>query len=75
MTDPSRSSLIRIPPCQPHEIALLVLCRSPGRLRAVVVPWSGITGGELKILTKAGTVDYRITHRLDAEQWPGRRVQ
>jgi predicted TIM-barrel fold metal-dependent hydrolase len=30
----------------------------------VVVPWSGITDGELDILTKSGVVGYRITWRL-----------
>ena len=30
----------------------------------MVVPWPGITDGELDILTKAGVVGYRITNRL-----------
>ena len=41
-----------------YEIALHGQCRFPDRLRAVVVPWSGITDGELDILTRAGTVGY-----------------
>lgn len=47
-----------------YEIALHAQCRFPDRLRAVVVPWSGITDRELEILTAAGVVGYRITHRL-----------
>jgi predicted TIM-barrel fold metal-dependent hydrolase len=47
-----------------YEIALHGQCRFPERLRAVVVPWAGITDGELDILTKAGVVGYRIAHRL-----------
>ena len=34
------------------------------RIRSVIVPWPGITDGELDILTKAGVVGYRITWRL-----------
>ena len=37
----------------------------PDRLRAVVVPWPGITDSELALLTEAGVVGYRITHRLE----------
>jgi predicted TIM-barrel fold metal-dependent hydrolase len=48
-----------------YEIALHAQCRFPDRLRAVVVPWSGITDAELDILTRAGVVGYRITHRLE----------
>ena len=48
-----------------YEIALHAQCRFPDRLRAVVVPWTGITDAELEILTEAGTVGYRITHRLE----------
>jgi 2-pyrone-4,6-dicarboxylate lactonase len=48
-----------------YEIALHAQCRFPERLRAVVVPWAGITDGELEILTRTGAVGYRITHRLD----------
>jgi 2-pyrone-4,6-dicarboxylate lactonase len=47
-----------------YEIALHGQYRFPQRLRAVVVPWPGITDGELDILTKAGVVRYRIAHRL-----------
>ena len=47
-----------------YEIALHGQCRFPDRLRAVVIPWPGITEGELDILTKAGAVGYRITNRL-----------
>ena len=36
----------------------------PDRLRAVVVPWPGITDGELDVLTRAGVVGYRIAYRL-----------
>jgi 2-pyrone-4,6-dicarboxylate lactonase len=48
-----------------YEIVLHGQCRFPDRLRAVVIPWSGITDGELDILTKAGVVGYRITSRLE----------
>jgi 2-pyrone-4,6-dicarboxylate lactonase len=48
-----------------YEIALHGQCRFPDRLRAVVVPWAGITDGELDILTRAGVVGYRIAWRLD----------
>jgi 2-pyrone-4,6-dicarboxylate lactonase len=48
-----------------YEIVLHGQCRFPDRLRAVVIPWPGITDGELDILTKAGVVGYRITHRLE----------
>ena len=48
-----------------YEIVLHGQCRFPDRLRAVVIPWVGITDGELDILTKAGVVGYRITHRLE----------
>jgi tripartite-type tricarboxylate transporter receptor subunit TctC/predicted TIM-barrel fold metal-dependent hydrolase len=47
-----------------YEIVLHGQCRFPDRLRAVVVPWPGITDRELEILTVAGVVGYRITHRL-----------
>jgi 2-pyrone-4,6-dicarboxylate lactonase len=47
-----------------YELALHAQCRYPDRLRAVVIPWSGITDGELDILTRSGVVGYRITHRL-----------
>jgi 2-pyrone-4,6-dicarboxylate lactonase len=47
-----------------YEIALHAQCRLPDRLRAVVAPWSGITDGELDILTRAGVVGYRIAHRV-----------
>ena len=39
-------------------------CRLPDRIESVIVPWPGITDGELDILTKAGVVGYRITWRL-----------
>jgi 2-pyrone-4,6-dicarboxylate lactonase len=48
-----------------YEIALHAQCRLRDRLRTVVVPWSGITDGELEVLTGAGVVGYRITHRLE----------
>src|SRR6185295_17647504 len=47
-----------------YEIALHAQCRLPDRIRSVIVPWPGITDGELDILTKAGVVGYRITWRL-----------
>jgi predicted TIM-barrel fold metal-dependent hydrolase len=47
-----------------YQIALHAQCRFPDRLRAVVMPWPGITDRELEILTKAGTVGYRVTNRL-----------
>jgi 2-pyrone-4,6-dicarboxylate lactonase len=50
-----------------YEIALHAQCRLPDRIRSVIVPWSGITDGELDILTKAGVVGYRVTWRLDKD--------
>jgi predicted TIM-barrel fold metal-dependent hydrolase len=47
-----------------YELALHAQYRFPDRLRAVIVPWPGITDGELEILTRAGVVGYRITWRL-----------
>jgi len=47
-----------------YEIALHAQCRLPDRIRSVIVPWSGITDGELDVLTRAGVVGYRITWRL-----------
>lgn len=47
-----------------YEIVLHGQCRYPDRLRAVVIPWAGITDKELEILTQNGVVGYRITHRL-----------
>jgi predicted TIM-barrel fold metal-dependent hydrolase len=47
-----------------YEIVLHGQCRLPDRLRAVVIPWAGITSKELEILTQNGVVGYRITHRL-----------
>jgi 2-pyrone-4,6-dicarboxylate lactonase len=47
-----------------YEVALHAQCRLPDRIRSVIVPWPGITDGELDILTKAGVVGYRITWRL-----------
>ena len=48
-----------------YEVALHHQCRFPDRLRAVIIPWSGITDRELEILTAAGVVGYRITYRLE----------
>ena len=48
-----------------YEIVLHGQCRFPDRLRAVCIPWSGITDGELEILTKSGVVGYRVTNRLE----------
>jgi hypothetical protein len=48
-----------------YELALHAQSRFPDRLRSVIVPWSGITDGELDILTRVGVVGYRITWRLD----------
>jgi 2-pyrone-4,6-dicarboxylate lactonase len=48
-----------------YEIALHAQCRFPDRLRGVVVPWTGVTDGELDILTKAGVVGYRVAWRLE----------
>ena len=50
-----------------YEIALHAQCRYGDRIRSVIVPWPGITDGELDILTKAGVVGYRITWRLTKE--------
>src|SRR4029079_9648945 len=47
-----------------YEIALHAQCRLLDRIRSVIVPWPGITDGELDILTKSGVVGYRITWRL-----------
>lgn len=48
-----------------YELALHGLARLGDRLRAVIVPWSGITDLELEILTKAGVVGARFATRLD----------
>lgn len=48
-----------------YEIALHAQCLMPDRIRSVIVPWSGITDGELDILTKVGVVGYRVAWRLD----------
>ncbi len=47
-----------------YDLVLHAQCRFPDRLRAAVIPWPGITDGELEILTKSGVVGYRITWRL-----------
>ena len=48
-----------------YELVLHGQCRLPNRLRAVCIPWTHITDGELDILTKAGAVGYRVTWRLE----------
>lgn len=48
-----------------YEIALHAQSRFPDRLRSVIVPWTGITDGELEVLTKAGVVGYRVAWRLE----------
>lgn len=48
-----------------YELALHAQCLMPDRIRSVIVPWSGITDGELDILTKVGVVGYRVAWRLD----------
>jgi len=48
-----------------YEIVLHGQYRFPDRLRAVCIPWSQITDGELDVLTKAGVVGYRVTNRLE----------
>jgi predicted TIM-barrel fold metal-dependent hydrolase len=48
-----------------YEIALHAQCRLPDRLRAVIVPWTGITDRELDILTKAGVIGYRVAWRIE----------
>jgi len=50
-----------------YEIVLHTQSLFPDRLRAVVIPWAGITDNELRILTKCGVVGYRVTHRLENE--------
>src|SRR4029079_2683642 len=50
-----------------YEIALHAQNRLADRVRSVIVPWPGITDGELDILTKSGVVGYRITWRLTKE--------
>ena len=59
-----------------YEIALHAQCRYGDRIKSVIVPWPGITDGELDILTKAGVVGYRITWRLtkDHRSEDGRRA-
>src|SRR5262249_17562329 len=47
-----------------YEIALHGQGRFPNRLRAVVIPWPGVTDRELELLTRAGVVGYRVAHRL-----------
>ena len=48
-----------------YEIVLHGQSRFPDRLRAALIPWSGITDRELEILTRSGVVGYRITNRLE----------
>ena len=50
-----------------YEIVLHTQSLFPGRLRAVAIPWPGITDNELRILTECGVVGYRVTHRLEKE--------
>jgi 2-pyrone-4,6-dicarboxylate lactonase len=50
-----------------YEIVLHTQSLFPGRLRAVAIPWPGITDNELRILTESGVVGYRVTHRLETE--------
>jgi predicted TIM-barrel fold metal-dependent hydrolase len=50
-----------------YEIVLHTQSLFPDRLRAVAIPWSGITDNELRILTQCGVVGYRVTHRLEKE--------
>src|SRR5258708_40015563 len=45
-----------------YEIVLHTQSLFPGRLRAVAIPWPGITDNELRILTECGVVGYRVTH-------------
>ena len=47
-----------------YEIALHAQNRLGDRIRSVIVPWPGITDGELDVLTRAGVVGYRIAYRL-----------
>jgi 2-pyrone-4,6-dicarboxylate lactonase len=47
-----------------YELVLHGQCRLPDRVRAVCIPWTHITEGELGILSKAGVVGYRATWRL-----------
>jgi predicted TIM-barrel fold metal-dependent hydrolase len=50
-----------------YEIVLHTQSLFPGRLRAVAIPWPGITDNELRILTECRVVGYRVTHRLEKE--------
>jgi predicted TIM-barrel fold metal-dependent hydrolase len=50
-----------------YEIVLHTQSLYSGRLRAVAIPWPGITDNELRILTECGVVGYRVTHRLEKE--------
>jgi 2-pyrone-4,6-dicarboxylate lactonase len=50
-----------------YEIVLHTQSLHPGRLRAVAIPWPGITDKELGILTRCGVVGYRVTHRLEKQ--------
>jgi 2-pyrone-4,6-dicarboxylate lactonase len=57
-----------------YELVLHAQSRFPDRLRAVVIPWSGITDPELEILTRSGVVGYRVTNRLEKEGIDARMV-
>lgn len=48
-----------------YELVLHGQCRFPDRLRAVCMPWTRITDGELAILTRAGVVGSRIAWRME----------
>ncbi len=50
-----------------YEIVLHAQNRYGNRIKSVIVPWPGITDGELDILTRSGVVGYRITWRLTKE--------
>jgi predicted TIM-barrel fold metal-dependent hydrolase len=50
-----------------YQLLLHGQCLMPDRLRAVAIPDPSITDRELDILTKAGTVGYRLTWRLEKE--------
>lgn len=50
---------------QNYELLLHGQCRFPDRLRAVAIPWAGITDRELQLLSDNGVVGARFTWRLE----------
>ena len=48
-----------------YELVLHAQCRFPDRVRAVIIPWSGLTDRELEILTEAGVVGARFAFLVE----------